>query len=77
MAIKLMFFGPLAEITGTGHLELEAIADTDALQAVLHDRFPRLATMGYRIAVDKQLITGTRALHSAQVVALLPPFSGG
>ena len=77
MAIKLLFFGPLAEITGTPELQLENIADTDALQEVIHSRYPRLKGMGYRVAVDKKLITGAHALQNENVVALLPPFSGG
>ncbi|HEX2535469.1 MAG TPA: MoaD/ThiS family protein [Chitinophagaceae bacterium] len=76
MTIQLMFFGQLAEITGTGTLELEA-ADTAALQQELHARFPRLATTPYRIAVDKKMITEPVSLHPKNVVALLPPFSGG
>ena len=77
MAIKLLFFRPLAEVTGTPELQLENVKDTDALQEVIHSRYSRLKSMGYRIAVDKKLVTGAHALQHENGVALLPPFSGG
>jgi sulfur-carrier protein len=77
MAVKVILFGHLAEITGNSELDLEQVKDTDVLKQILHLRFPRLATVAYRVAVDKKLIAENVTLPSGSTVALLPPFSGG
>lgn len=77
MAIQVIFFGQLADLTGKTRMELEEINDTLALQTKLHSCFPALGGSTYRIAVDKKLVTGNTALSPTSTVALLPPFSGG
>ena len=77
MAIKVLFFGQLTDVTGSQSLEIENIADTNALQQKLQELYPALIHTQYRIAVDKQIITENTLLHQAATAALLPPFSGG
>jgi len=77
MAIKVILFGQLAEITGRHTLELEDISDTETLQKKMNSDFPALAGTTYRIAVDKKLISENTSLPNEVTVALLPPFSGG
>lgn len=76
MAIDIILFGQLVDLAGTSQLQLEA-ADTNSLQAQLHDRVPALAGTTYRIAVNKNIVTQNTPLPEGASVALLPPFSGG
>lgn len=77
MSIKVILFGQLAEMASRGELELDDIEDTQMLQSIVHELVPALATITYRIAVDKKLVMENTALSNDSTVALLPPFSGG
>ncbi len=77
MKIRVLAFGQITDITGRGALELEGVADTNQLVAQMNQRFPLLANLQYRIAVDKNIILENTTLENNSVVALLPPFSGG
>ena len=77
MGIKVILFGQLADMANRGELELDDIEDTQMLQSKVHELVPALATITYRIAVDKKLVMGNTALSNNSTVALLPPFSGG
>jgi molybdopterin converting factor small subunit len=77
MAIKVILFGQLGDIAGRQAMEIEYAADTRELVQKVHDSFPELADITYRIAVEKKIITDNTALQDETTVALLPPFSGG
>jgi sulfur-carrier protein len=77
MAIKVILFGQLIDLTGKNTLELEDVRDTHALQQKIHTEFPALAGTTYRIAVDKKMITEKTDIPDNTTIALLPPFSGG
>lgn len=77
MGVNVIIFGRLAEIVGQSSLELENISDTDHLQRILLEQYPLLATVNYRVAVDRQLAEGNIPLQAHSTIALLPPFSGG
>jgi molybdopterin synthase sulfur carrier subunit len=77
MAIKVILFGQLGDIAGRQAMEIEYVADTHELVQKVHDSFPELAGITYRIAVEKKIITDNTALQDETTVALLPPFSGG
>ncbi len=77
MQIKVLFFGQLLDITGTKELIVEEIVDTSTLLIFLCQEFPLLAKSKYVIAVDREMISGNRKLESHNIVALMPPFSGG
>lgn len=75
MAVKVIAFGQLTEITGA-EIFIEA-RDTDILKATLHKKFPHLAGMKYAIAVNNAIITENITLSNKDEVALMPPYSGG
>lgn len=75
--ITVLAFGVVAEITGQKSLVLSGVASTDALKHLLEARFPRLKTVSYAMAVNRQTATAPTALEGGATVALLPPFSGG
>lgn len=75
MAIKIIAFGQIAEITGK-ELVIEA-NDITVLKAALQIEFPALAQKKYAIAVNKKLVTENITLTENDTVALMPPYSGG
>lgn len=76
MNLTIKSFGQLAEITGAAELQLQA-TDLVSLREALINRFPELKERKFAIAVNKQLITENKSFKENDVVALLPPFSGG
>lgn len=75
MKVKVIAFGQIAEITGA-ELFIEA-QDTEVLRTALQIEFPELTGRKYAIAVNNTLITENKALSEHDVVALMPPYSGG
>ena len=75
--MTVLTFGVITEIIGKNSFALESIATTTELKKKLENEFPRLRTINYALAVDKQMVTTEIAISSDSTVALLPPFSGG
>lgn len=73
--IKVISFGRLKEIVGSD-FEFEA-EETDELLGQLIEQFDQLSGLKLRIAVNQVLISGNQKLNSNDVVALMPPYSGG
>jgi molybdopterin converting factor small subunit len=76
MSIHIILFGQLADIAGKS-VFVNDVTDTDSLINALHKTYPALAGTKYVIAVNKEIITSNTLLHENNVIALLPPFSGG
>lgn len=77
MQTTVLFFGLLAEVTGTERIELQNVKDTNALIEILTQQYPSLLNKKYRIAVNKKLISINQSLSTGDTIALLPPFAGG
>lgn len=73
--IKIISFGRLKEIVGSD-LELEA-ENSDELLNQLNEKFPELKDLKLRIAVNQKIISENTDLKNNDVVALMPPYSGG
>ena len=72
-----MIFGQLTDIFGSTTVELPSVKDSNELQRILMEKYPLLANTKYRIAINKQLVSGNVNISAETVIALLPPFSGG
>ncbi|UZT99240.1 MoaD/ThiS family protein [Chryseobacterium fluminis] len=73
--IKIISFGRLKEILGS---DFEAEAEnTDILMHQLNETFSLLKDLKLRIAVNQKIISENTPLHNNDVVALMPPYSGG
>ena len=72
-----MIFGQLTDILGGTTIELPSVKDSNELERILTERYPLLANTKYRIAINKQLVSGNVNISAETVIALLPPFSGG
>jgi molybdopterin converting factor small subunit len=77
MQIKVLIFGQLTDITGVTEINLDDVSDSDQLIKMLSQRYPGLANSKYAIAVNKKVISHNTAFSDNNIVALLPPFSGG
>jgi len=73
--IKIIAFGQIAEITGK-ELILKA-ADLDSLKRNLLQKFPELSDKKMAFAVNRKLVENNITLNENDVVALMPPYSGG
>ncbi|MCD9856672.1 MoaD/ThiS family protein [Epilithonimonas sp. JDS] len=73
--IKIISFGRLKEILGSD-FELEA-ENSDELLNQLNEKFPQLEDLKLRIAVNQKIISENTDLKNNDVVALMPPYSGG
>ena len=77
MVIKILAFGMLngilpAEIT----IQNEEI-DLESFQNLLKENYPLLAKYDFTVAVNHAIVNQNMALKNGDVIALMPPFSGG
>ncbi len=77
MEVKVMLFGQLVDITGTGTLMVKNVRDTNGVVQYLEGLYPSLKGSVYVVAVDKEIIQSNTGLENNMTVALLPPFAGG
>ncbi|CAN5462861.1 hypothetical protein BH11BAC1_BH11BAC1_01950 [soil metagenome] len=75
--MQLLFFGSLTDIAGKADFDLSKIENTDQLKVSLFEQYPELVNHSFLIAVNKKVQTGNVDLKDDDVVALMPPFSGG
>ena len=77
MEITVLFFGELAEISGTKKVSVQDTEDTICLEEYINKQYPKLKDRTYRMAVNKELVSEKRILHSGDEIALLPAYAGG
>jgi molybdopterin synthase sulfur carrier subunit len=77
MKIQVLFFGPLQELFGQYEQFVESVTTTDEVLAILKSQQPELGKQTYVLALNEEIIQTNQALASGDVLALLPPFSGG
>ena len=75
--MQVLFFGALADITGTEILEIEITNDTDKIKETLLLLYPALKKQTFKMALNQSVLTGKQTLKEGDVIALLAPFAGG
>lgn len=75
MSVKVLFFGELTEAFGKERI-LEQ-GDTEGVLQALAADWPAFKEKQVTVAVNTQIVHENRALAEGDVVALMPPFSGG
>jgi molybdopterin synthase sulfur carrier subunit len=75
--LTVLFFGQLAEVTGTNSVNLPDTCDTDTAKKKILKLYPLLKHYTYLTALDKKIIVDNKALNDNQTLAFMPPFSGG
>lgn len=77
MKIQILFFGILAEKAGTSSIEFENINNTNLLINKINKQINGLTKLNFTISLNQQIIHTNKKLKDGDIVALLPPFSGG
>jgi len=77
MEISVLFFGVLAEVTGTRQKHYSGINSFSDLEHRIGDEFPEIEHYSFRIAVNNKIINEDPILNKGDEVAYLPPFAGG
>jgi molybdopterin synthase sulfur carrier subunit len=74
--IKVLYFGITQEISGSVTEELTALTTGDLRRQIL-ERYPRMKSVVFRMALNGTMLTSDTSLKERDTVALLPPFAGG
>jgi len=77
MVVKVLFFGILAEVTGTNCKHYSDVKSTGDLKLRIEDEFPEVVHYNFRISLNNVLIDNDLLLNDGDEVALMPPFAGG
>ena len=77
MEIKILAFGQISEIFGKSELVTSGQKNTEELIYELIKKFPELKNTKFSIALNNKIVNEKTNLKENDVVALLPPFSGG
>ncbi len=73
---KVLFFGELKSITGSGEIQADA-RDINQLRNLLVAQWPQLQSKTFSIAVNRVVVHNNIDLAAGDEVACMPPFSGG
>ena len=77
MEVKVLFFGVLAEVTGTNFKHFRDVKSIGDLKFRIQDDFPEVVHYNYRISLNNEIINDDPKLKNGDEVALMPPFAGG
>jgi molybdopterin converting factor small subunit len=77
MEVKVLFFGVLAEISGTGFKHYYGAKSMGDLMHRIQDDYPEIVHYNFRVSVNSEITDDDRLLKSGDEVALMPPFAGG
>lgn len=77
MEIEIISFGKIAELISNQKIDIAEIADTDSLKVHLETLFPELKAVKYKFALNNNLIQANSAINHNDILAIMPPFSGG
>jgi len=77
MEISVLFFGVLAEVTGTDRKYYRGITSYGDLKHRIVDDFPEIVHYNFRVAINNKIVNDDPLLRQDDQVAYLPPFAGG
>ena len=77
MKVKVLFFGVLAEVTGTEIKFYNDVRSVEHLRQRVSDDFPETVHYRFKVSLNDEFIDGDSELKEEDVVVFLPPFSGG
>ena len=77
MEINVLFFGVLAEVTGTHLKHYRDIKSYWDLKHRIEDDFPEIVNYNFRVAVNNEISDEDQVLNTGDEIAYLPPFAGG
>ncbi len=71
MTVKVLFFGVLAEVTGTNCRHYNEAVTISALMRQIQDEFPEIVHYDFRVSVNNELIDNEPALNDGDEVAFI------
>lgn len=80
MKIDILLFGITTDLLGTSSIEMEIenSCSIARLKSVLKQKYPQLEHIAsYAIAVNEEYASDTIKLKENDIVAIIPPVSGG
>jgi molybdopterin converting factor small subunit len=77
MKVKVLFFGVLSEVAGTGIKFYDNVKSSEHLRMRVIDDFPEFAHYKFKISLNNKLISVDTTLNNSDEIAFLPPFAGG
>jgi molybdopterin synthase sulfur carrier subunit len=77
MEVKVLFFGVLAEITGTSLKHYNEVKTIGDLKIRIYDDYPEVIHYNFRISLNNEIINNDPNLNNGDEIALMPPFAGG
>jgi molybdopterin converting factor small subunit len=77
MEVKVLFFGVLAEVSGTSIKHYNDVKTINDLKLKIQDDFPEIVHYNFRISVNSEMTDKDLILNKGDEIALMPPFAGG
>jgi len=80
MKIKILFFGIAKDISGKTSIEIEVnnAFTLEQLKDLLKKQYPKfIAINDFSLAVNENYVNKTYSLNNNDIVAIIPPVSGG
>lgn len=79
LKIKLLAFGIFTDILGKNSLEisLENSMTVGDLKDYIGKKYPKTKGLNFAVAIDETYATDATLINESNVVALIPPVSGG
>lgn len=77
MEVKVLFFGVLAEVTGTSLKHYRGVKSLADLKLRVEDDFPEVVHYNFVISLNNEIVNNDPFLKDGDEVAMMPPFSGG
>lgn len=80
MKIRVLFFGITTDLVGASQLQMDVEKNCSiaSFKTVLKDKFSSLEKINsYAIAINEEYANATSVLKEGDVVAIIPPVSGG
>lgn len=77
MEIKVLFFGVLADVTGTSFRHYNDVKSIGELKQRIQDEFPEIVHYNFRISLNSEITDKDVLLKSGDTLAYMPPFAGG
>ncbi len=76
--MKVKCFGIARELIGSSEVEVEGLTSVGELRSWLQDRYVELHKLNsYMVAVNEEYANDDQQLSKGDVLAIIPPVSGG
>jgi len=77
MEVKVLFFGVLAEVSGTPVKHYQDVRSMGDLKLKIQDDYPEIVHYNFRVSLNSEITDEDSTLKSGDEVAFMPPFAGG